>query len=247
MERLRDLHRRATSRREPRPPLGLTRPLGSKAVLLALLGVALALIAVLWVVETWLLEGPISTLDEVGLAWAAEQRSPTAIALARVATHLGDLPVVAAVGIGLVVLARYRSGRWDSAHLVAAVVVGVLVVTTAAKELTARLRPDETLTSTVSLAFPSGHASRAAAVYALVIWLAIRWAKHPATRHAATLLGAGMILATGWSRLVLGAHWPTDVLAGWGLGLIWFAVVLALTRPVPLSRERPARADVAAP
>lgn len=244
MERLRDLHRRATSRRPSRPPLGLTHPVGSTQVLVPLLGAAAALTAILWGLESWLLEGPVLALDEWGLAAVAEQRGPVTIALARVATHLGDLWVVALVGLGLVVLARARSGRWDSAKLVVTVVVGALVVTAAAKELTARLRPDEALTSTVSLAFPSGHASRAAAVYALVVWLAIRWAKHPVSRHAVAILGVGMILATGWSRVLLGAHWPTDVLAGWALGLAWFSTVLALTRPVPVHDDDRAPARV---
>ena len=236
MERFLDLHRRATSRRPARPPLALTHRVGTTHVLVPLMGVAAALIGALWAVETWLLADPTSWIDGTLLTWIEGQRSAATIAVARVATHLGDLWVVVLIGVALVVQARRRSGRWDSATLVATVLVGALVITTAAKELTARLRPDEALTSTVSLAFPSGHASRAAVVYALVIWLAIRWARHPVTRHAVAVLGAGMIVTTGWSRLLLGAHWPTDVLAGWALGLIWFAVVLALARPVPVAR-----------
>ena len=220
-------------------------------MLVPLLGVAAALIGALWALESWLLEGPTRRLDEGGLAWVAEQRTSEVISVARAVTHLGDLSVVLLIGLVLVVLARRRSGRWDSAKLVATVIVGAAGTTTAAKELTARLRPDDALTSTLSLAFPSGHASRAAAVYALVIWLAIRWAKHPVTRHVVAVLGAGMILGTGWSRVLLGAHWPTDVLAGWVLGLLWFFAVLLLTRPVPVagpvSREHPEPASSAGP
>ena len=233
MSRLLDLHRRATSRRPARPPLALTHPVGSTHVLVPLLGVAAALVAALWALESWLLEGPVPALDAHVLAWAVEQRGPGTIALARVVTHLGDLWVVALIVAVLVVLARRRSGRWDSAKLVGVVVGGALLVTTASKELTGRLRPDDALTSTVSLAFPSGHASRAAVIYAMVAWLAAKWSKHPLTRHAVAVAMLGMVLATGWSRVLLGAHWPTDVLAGWGLGIVWLLVVVALTRPVP--------------
>ncbi len=247
MSRFLDLHRRATSRRPQRPPLALTHAVSSTHVLVPLLGIGAALIGALWALESWLLEGPTRILDEGGLAWVAEHRTTWTLSVARTVTHLGDLWAVLLVGVVLVVLARRRSGRWDSAKLVATVIVGALVTTTAAKELTARLRPEDGLTSTVSLAFPSGHASRSAAVYALVIWLAIRWAKHPVTRHVVAVLGAGMILATGWSRVLLGAHWPTDVLAGWVLGIVWFATVLLLTRPVPVERTDDAHTYVGAP
>lgn len=233
MSRLLDLHRRATSRRGKRPPLALTHPIGSTHVLVPLVGIAAALVAGLWALESWLLEGPTPLVDERGLGWITGQRTPEVIAAARVLTHLGDLWVVMLISAVLVYLARHRSGRWDSAELVVTVIGGVLVITTIAKLLTARLRPDEALTDTVSLAFPSGHASRAAVAYAMVAWLAVKWARHPVTRHVVALLALGMTLATAWSRVLLGAHWPTDVLAGMTLGAIWLAVVVALTRPVP--------------
>ncbi len=198
-----------------------------------LLGIGAALVGVLWLLDEWLIEGETPWLDEIGLAWATEQRSPETVALARVLTHLGDLWVVMIIVALLVWLARRRSGRWDSAELVITVIGGVLVITTIAKLLTARLRPDVAITETVSLAFPSGHASRAAVVYAMVAWLAVKWAKHPVTRHVVAVLALAMTLATAWSRVLLGAHWPTDVLAGMTLGAIWLAVVVTLTRPVP--------------
>jgi undecaprenyl-diphosphatase len=236
VSRLLDLHRRATSRRDQRPPLALTHPIASTHVLVPLFGIAAALIAALWALESLLLEGPTSRVDERGLEWVVDQRTPEIIAVARVVTHLGDLWVVMVIAAVLVWLARHRSGRWDSAELVVTVIGGVLVITTIAKLLTARLRPDAALTETVSLAFPSGHASRAAVAYAMIAWLAVKWAKHPVTRHVVAVVALGMTLATAWSRVLLGAHWPTDVLAGMTLGAIWLAVVVALTRPVPAPR-----------
>ncbi len=223
-----------TSRRLRRPPLVLSHRLGTARVLLPLVGTATALVLLLWAMESWLLPGPVPTLDSSVAGAVLDTRTPRTIAAARVVTHLGDLWVVALVGAGLVLLARWRAGRWDSAQLVTVAIGGALLVTAVSKSLTARPRPDGSLTSTVSMAFPSGHASRAAVVYLLIAWLATRWARHAVRRWGIPILALSMMVATGWSRLLLGAHWPSDVLAGYALGGCWLAVVLGVTRPVPL-------------
>jgi undecaprenyl-diphosphatase len=79
----------------------------------------------------------------------------------------------------------------------------------------ARVRPDlvTQLDPISSPAFPSGHANNAAVVYILFIML-VPQARHPLWQLAA----AAMILLTGLSRILLGVHWPTDVIGGWMLG-----------------------------
>lgn len=79
----------------------------------------------------------------------------------------------------------------------------------------ARVRPDlvPQLDIISSPAFPSGHANNAAVVYILFIML-VPQARHPLWQAAA----AAMILLTGLSRIMLGVHWPTDVIGGWMLG-----------------------------
>ncbi|MEQ1510236.1 MAG: phosphatase PAP2 family protein [Sphingopyxis sp.] len=109
----------------------------------------------------------------------------------------------------------------------------VLVVTSllsfmtseALKTAFARQRPDIVphLDAVHSLSFPSGHATSAAVVYLLFAALV------PTQRRALWLCGAAMMtLATGWSRVALGVHWPSDVIGGWLLGgafaLIGYAV-----------------------
>ncbi|MEQ1687266.1 MAG: phosphatase PAP2 family protein [Sphingopyxis sp.] len=79
----------------------------------------------------------------------------------------------------------------------------------------ARPRPDIVphLDAVHSLSFPSGHATSAAVVYMLFAMLV------PTQRRALWLCAAAtMTIATGWSRVALGVHWPSDVIGGWLLG-----------------------------
>lgn len=218
--------------REPaRGSLVLQRHVLSTEAFLRLAVVAVALVALSWLVDLALLEAGPPAVDGALTEAVVRMRTGAVLLAARVLTLLGDLWVVALIGGLLVVAAYRRAGRWDSAWLVAATVGGTLAVTAVAKVSTARPRPDEALVGAISHAFPSGHASRAAAVCALLAWLALRWGRRPSTRVVGVVAAVALALGIGASRVVLGAHWPTDVLAGWGLGLAWFVTCLAVTRP----------------
>lgn len=80
-------------------------------------------------------------------------------------------------------------------------------------------------------AFPSGHVAQATVVYGLLFALWIRASGSLAERTLALLLLCGVIGAVALGRLRLGVHWPTDVLAGVALGVVWLGfVVWALAR-----------------
>ena len=87
----------------------------------------------------------------------------------------------------------------------------------------ARVRPDlvPQLDIINNAAYPSGHANNAAVVYILFIML-VPQARHPMWQIAAAV----MIVLTGLSRIMLGVHWPTDVIGGWMLGTA-FALMTA--------------------
>lgn len=186
-------------------------------------------------------DGPVPA-DQAALEAAVGLQHPTVVAAAHTASWIGDLPVVSAVAITVALIAYRRSGRWDLGWLTLAVIGGALAVTATVKAVTDRVRPDGSLTDTFSSAFPSGHAVRAAAVCSLVAWLALRWTSPDRrTVRAAVVTGATlMTLAIGASRLLLGAHWLSDVLAGYLLGLLWLAACVAVTAP-----HRAPRADTA--
>lgn len=111
----------------------------------------------------------------------------------------------------------------------AGVMLTVPLAETLFKHAVGRTRPEG-----ISLGFPSGHATAAAAFFGIVIYLSAAWP--PAARRIVRVLAAAVIALVATARVVLGAHWPTDVLAGMALGLALAsggALVVSTARPAP--------------
>jgi membrane-associated phospholipid phosphatase len=87
------------------------------------------------------------------------------------------------------------------------------------------------------LAFPSGHATLSAAVYGMGAVLISRATNRPAVKVAAWVGAVVIIVLVGVTRLYLGAHWLSDVLAGWALGALWLGAVLRVSGRWPASRS----------
>ncbi|WP_045233685.1 phosphatase PAP2 family protein [Deinococcus pimensis] len=88
--------------------------------------------------------------------------------------------------------------------------------------------------------FPSGHAMTAAALAATLV--ALTWRTR--FRGLTVVLGALYALVMGYTRVYLGAHYPTDVLAGWGLGVAWVASLALLMWPTLHRAQREADAKL---
>ena len=79
--------------------------------------------------------------------------------------------------------------------------------------------------------FPSGHVALMVAVYGLLAYLWFRASRSAVERVLIVALVLALLGVTGWARLRLGAHWPSDVLAGYLIGAVWLAsVIFALRR-----------------
>jgi membrane protein DedA with SNARE-associated domain/membrane-associated phospholipid phosphatase len=149
-------------------------------------------------------------------------------------TNLGSirilLPLILVVGVGWWV----RRRTWRPLVLLATAYAGADLAFNAVKELVHRPRPPIAilLKPVAGPSFPSGHATQAVAVYGMLAALAAattpRWSRK-VTVWALAVLVAGLV---GLSRLYLGAHWLTDVLAGLALGAAWLFALLTLARTV---------------
>ena len=137
-------------------------------------------------------------------------------------TALGGVAVLSILTLAvtgfLLMQAKYRA----AVYLVFAVGGGV-VVSSLLKSLFERPRPDLVAhgSHVYTASFPSGHTMMSTAVFLTLAALLARFQPNRAVR--AYLLGVGALLAllVGVSRVYLGVHWPTDVLAGWTAGAAW--------------------------
>lgn len=150
-------------------------------------------------------------------------------------TALGSSTVLTLVVAATALFLALR-GRWRSVALVLAATLSGGVAVTLVKALVGRARPElvERLMVEASNSFPSGHAANSAIVYLTLATLLFPVVQE--ARMRAFVLGAALLvtLMVGVSRVYLGVHWPSDVLAGWAFGsawaLLWWRVEVAVMR-----------------
>ncbi|MDD4867072.1 MAG: phosphatase PAP2 family protein [Mycobacterium sp.] len=103
-------------------------------------------------------------------------------------------------------------------------------VTAVAKGLADRPRPPTMLVPTSAPSFPSGHALEATATLLALLTVLLPLVSRPVRRVAAAVATSGVLLV-GAARVALNVHYPSDVLAGWSLGYLYFALCLLVFRP----------------
>jgi undecaprenyl-diphosphatase len=129
------------------------------------------------------------------------------------------LTLLTTVAIGFVVAKR----KWRQAAFIAAAIGGGAVLSALLKTGYARPRPDLAahLVEVSSASFPSGHAMNSAVTYLTLSVLLARAAPEPRVKAYLIWVGVALTLIVGLSRVYLGVHWPTDVVAGWAVGAAW--------------------------
>ena len=136
----------------------------------------------------------------------------------------GVVGIITLTLIGLAVLLTKR--RYQSAVILAASVAGAAAINLVLKFMFERVRPDlwQQLITETSYSFPSGHAMITSVLAFAVI--AIAWKTR--YRITAIVVALGFMVVISYSRLYLGVHYPTDILAGWLVSAAWVYIVLAV-------------------
>ena len=177
-------------------------------------------------------DGP-SRLDPVAAAAVLRIRTPTLTDLAQALTLAGSEVVVGALTLVALIwlVVRREPGR---AAVVVIAIGGSAFLTVAVKQLVGRHRPgavDRLGTLDTSYSFPSGHTLDSVVLLAVAVWLL--WPMASRLARACLVATAGVLAAgVGGSRLYLGYHWLTDVIASGLVAVAWLSVVWMLRGPV---------------
>lgn len=161
--------------------------------------------------------------------WLVAHRAGWLTSVLRVVTWLGSLAVIVPVAVTAGFCFVLRWHQWWPVALLAAAIAGAVGLYNLVKHLVGRPRPPPAIWigHFSGASFPSGHAAQSVACYAT---LALILAAGRPIRARLALYGAAalVVLVIGGSRIYLGAHWLTDVLAGYALGTAWLAAVLTV-------------------
>ena len=137
-------------------------------------------------------------------------------------TALGGVTVMVLVTVVGVLAFLMHRRRWHAAILAGTVLLAD-VSSEGLKMLYGRPRPDLVPHGSYvySASFPSGHSTLSAATFLTLATLIASLEPNRGTKIMVYALAMGLVLAIGFSRIYLGVHWPSDVLAGWSLGAAW--------------------------
>ncbi len=178
-------------------------------------------------------------LDEQFGTWLLSTATPTRSLILFTLTQLAGLPVVVistCVASGLL----WRNGRRRHAVLLLVAVAGAGVLNVLLKGIFVRPRPTfpDIYYQEIGFSFPSGHAMLSVVLYGTLAYVI---GKTLPSRRARIVLAVGaaiIALIIGFSRIYLGVHYLSDVLAGWSAGLCWLAACILADEFVAMRFQR---------
>jgi len=169
----------------------------------------------------------IRQLDQGVHDWCVTHRNGAGNTFFVIITTLGS-PLILSVLAAIVVVANWRRRQHGTALFLALTTAGGYGVQLALKQHYARARPllTQAVQGAHGYSFPSGHATGSAVVLGALAYLIVRGKHTLHIKVLATILAALMLVAVCWSRVYLGVHWLTDVIAGAGLGAVWLLATI---------------------
>jgi membrane-associated phospholipid phosphatase len=196
----------------------------------------------------------VAGLDEPMLDAAISIRSPWLNFAATAFTDVAGVIIMPIIAVAVMLVLALRRRSWTPVILILAAGTGSLLMTIVGKRLIGRTRPD--LADAVppfehSPSFPSGHTLNAVVIAGIIAYLLVLRRKRRSSRIAIITVAFAFAVFVAATRVYLGHHWFTDVLAAFCLGLAWLALVITAHRlylTIRKSREpeQPDRDAVAA-
>jgi membrane-associated phospholipid phosphatase len=214
-ERLRRLRRVLGGRLDPTTATGLALSLALLVILVA--GLVIGTLA--YLIRS---NSELAAIDRSVGQWGVDHRHDWSTDALQLFTWLGDTRLIVPLALVLAIVEYVRRpSRWILPFLLAVVAGNVLLVT-GIKDVLDRVRPEfNPMAETLGPSFPSGHSAGAAAFWCAVALLVAR-GRTPHQRALIFGIAAGVAAGVACSRVMLGVHWLSDVIAGVLFGWAWF-------------------------
>jgi membrane-associated phospholipid phosphatase len=185
--------------------------------------------------EVW--EKEAFGFDTTVLLWIHQWANPGLDAVMLKITALGNPEFVVPLVVLIVGWLWWKHRRLE-AKMVAIACLGASILNQELKLFFAKPRPElwTRLITENTFSFPSGHALGSLVLYGLLAYiLAVQFPKFSRWIYCGAV---GFITAIGLSRLYLGVHWPTDILAGYAVGFLWLMICITMLRLRIQTRSR---------
>ncbi|MEV4262641.1 phosphatase PAP2 family protein [Kribbella sp. NPDC049584] len=170
-----------------------------------------------------------------------DHRTAVLSKVAQTVTFFGQVAVLTGLTVVVCALLRILTRRWRPAVVLAVGMAGAGILTYGLKVLIGRHRPDSSLvigTVDTGFSFPSGHTLSSTVFFVLLA--ALLWYSHVSRKIkvAGAIVAVVLSIAMGLSRVYLGYHWATDVLAGWTVALTWLCLIGTVIHVIDVRRDR---------
>ena len=222
-------------RLRPRAAFGLS-------VTSALAGVAVVGWAFGMVVQDVISRKDLAGLDGTVYRFLLEHRDAGLTTASKLMSVIGGTALLSTLTMAVAALVWWKTRRPRDLMMPALAVAGSWVLVEAIKVAVSRPPPPvaDMLTTTPGFAFPSGQATRSAACLLTIAFVASGVLRSWRSKVVVVTAALSLSALIGLSRLTLAVHWLTDVLGGWALGILWFAVVLVITEVATSLQQRDA-------
>lgn len=175
--------------------------------------------------------GILGMFDDYVGSEIIDERDPLLTSIFRTITYIGNggPTTIIALIVSSFILFKLRN-KWLSLWYLLTVALGAGVLNQVLKFAIRRDRPSavEHLITQGGYSFPSGHAMGSIILYGAMIFLILRLSKRLWFRITATIALSTLILVIGVSRIYLGVHFPSDIVGGYSVGMMWLTFSIGL-------------------
>lgn len=204
----------------------MTRALSEVSISLALI---LATLIIFFKLDNYANTPFIVYIDKVIPEFAYSQRNPIITEIMKTITFFGNELLVTTAFIFVFLLAARNKVK--DAVIFMIILFSGFYFNLVLKEIYMRPRPEITpLVNELTYSFPSGHSMNSFIFYSMLSYYVIRHTRNRKVETITAAISLLLILAVGYSRIYLGVHYPSDVLAGFLAGLFYFSVVVLIEK-----------------